>query len=83
MRNSRRDPQAVEPLIEALADRKALVRGHAAWALGRLRDVCAGELLACAKAALLELQAREPDAWVREEIVLALERFGDEAQESA
>jgi epoxyqueuosine reductase len=78
-----RDPQAVEPLIEALADRKALVRGHAAWALGRLREVCAGELLARAKAALLELQAREPDAWVREEIGLALERFGDEAQESA
>jgi epoxyqueuosine reductase len=78
-----RDPQAVEPLIYALADGKALVRGHAAWALGRLREVCTGELVARARAALLELQTRETDAWVREEIGLALERFGDEAQESA
>lgn len=30
------DPEAVPPLVAALADPEPLVRGHAAWALGRL-----------------------------------------------
>jgi epoxyqueuosine reductase len=32
------DPQAVPALIVALHDDEALIRGHAAWALGRIRN---------------------------------------------
>ena len=52
-------------LIAALRDEASLVRGHAAWALGRLGTSLAGSAL----------QARldnEPDAEVREEIASAL-----------
>jgi len=60
-----KDPAAVGPLIEALGDRKPLVRGHAAWALGELGGAGARE-------ALDRLLDRESDAWVREEAELAL-----------
>jgi len=60
-----RDPAAVVHLIDALNDRKPLVRGHAAWALGELGGTQA-------RAALDRLLAREPDRWVREEAELAL-----------
>jgi len=33
-----RDPQAVPALIEALHDHEPLIRGHAAWALGRISN---------------------------------------------
>src|SRR6202023_3856872 len=49
-----RDPQAVPALIGALHDDEALVRGHAAWALGRI----GGEV---AKRALEDALAGEED----------------------
>ena len=60
-------PEAVPVLIDALADEESLVRGHAAWALGRIGT----------DAALQALRGRaevEEDAWIREEILLALHR---------
>jgi epoxyqueuosine reductase len=59
------DPMAVPALSGALGDESALVRGHAAWALGRL----GGQL---AHKALCAALASEPDPWVREEVQLAL-----------
>jgi epoxyqueuosine reductase len=60
-----RDARAIPHLVAALDDRKPLVRGHAAWALGEL----GGDDSRDALVALLE---REPDAWVREEAECAL-----------
>jgi epoxyqueuosine reductase len=56
------DPSAVEPLARALEHEEPLVRGHAAWALGRLgaRDV------------LLRRRPAESDPAVLEEIAAAL-----------
>lgn len=62
-----RDPGAIGPLIGALADRKPLVRGHAAWALGEL----GGE---SARNALTALLQREENVWVCEEARSALAR---------
>ncbi|MEW6749908.1 MAG: tRNA epoxyqueuosine(34) reductase QueG [Candidatus Latescibacterota bacterium] len=59
------DRRAVPALAEALQDVETLVRGHAAWALGRLGGRAALEAL---QAAL----ASEPDPQVVEEIRLAL-----------
>ncbi|MBV8171944.1 MAG: tRNA epoxyqueuosine(34) reductase QueG [Candidatus Eremiobacteraeota bacterium] len=78
-----RDSRAVEPLIAALSDRKALVRGHAAWALGQLHNQCRGALAQRAQASLHSLLARERDEWVREEATAALEMLDDERQELA
>jgi epoxyqueuosine reductase len=60
------DPIAVPALGAALLDREPLVRGHAAWALGRIGTRPALELL---KTRL----SIEEDVWVSEEIRLALE----------
>ncbi|HEX6289916.1 MAG TPA: tRNA epoxyqueuosine(34) reductase QueG [Herpetosiphonaceae bacterium] len=60
------DPQAVPALIGALRDHEPLVRGHAAWALGRIGGAAALD-------ALVERRAAEDDAWVCEEIDLALD----------
>jgi len=60
-----RDERAIPHLVAALSDRKPLVRGHAAWALGEF----GGD---SARAALTALLHREGDAWVREEAELAL-----------
>lgn len=60
------DARAVPPLLAALGDEEPLIRGHAAWALGRLGGADAVQGLRSA------LQA-EADDWVREEIALALE----------
>ena len=66
------DVAAVPALVDALHDHSALVRGHAAWALGRL----GGPL---ARAALDEALLAESDAWVREEITLALSETAEDA----
>ncbi len=61
------DPAAVPALLRALADEAdPLVRGHAAWALGRIGTAAAREGLR----ARLD---REEHGFVREEITLALE----------
>ena len=56
-------------LNAAAGDETALVRGHAAWALGELLRRHNDERAA---ARLHSLMAHETDAWVREEIGLAL-----------
>ncbi|HEY5096019.1 MAG TPA: tRNA epoxyqueuosine(34) reductase QueG [Candidatus Eremiobacteraceae bacterium] len=66
-----RDRRAVAPLIEALRDRKPLVRGHAAWALGEL-GAQSGD---SGRAALEDLRAKEQVTWVREEAEFALSRL--------
>lgn len=57
--------EAVAVLVRALGDEEPLVRGHAAWALGR---VASGE----ARRALEERLEVEDDPFVREEIAAAL-----------
>lgn len=60
------DPAAIPDLSAALHDPEPLVRGHAAWALGRIGG-------SAARQALLAAQALEPDPGVRAEIQAALE----------
>lgn len=55
------DPEALPALTRALRHPEPLVRGHAAWALGRLG----------AAAAARAAGRTEPDPWVREEMELA------------
>ena len=62
------DLAAIPALVRALNSEPALVRGHAAWALGRI----AGDEV---EQALATRQEVEPDEWVREEIALALEEL--------
>lgn len=59
------DPQAVPALIGALHDLEALIRGHAAWALGRI----GGEQ---ATQALQQALLSESDEEVKKEITCAL-----------
>jgi epoxyqueuosine reductase len=59
------DPAAAPALIEALHDEEPLVRGHAAWALGRIP-------LPAARQALWAAEQREPDISVRDELAAAL-----------
>lgn len=58
-------PEAVPVLVSALEDSEPLVRGHAAWALGRIGS-------APARAALTSALASEDDPFVREELESAL-----------
>src|SRR2546422_11015829 len=60
-----RDARAVPALARALDDADPIIRGHAAWALGRIADPHAG-------AALRDRLARESDPPVQEEIKFAL-----------
>ena len=60
----------VPVLIAALRDEAPLVRGHAAWTLGRLGTSRSAK-------ALRERLDDEPDADVREEIVSALRAFDE------
>jgi len=55
-------PEAVPVLAAALDDDEPLVRGHVAWALGRIET---GQALK----ALRTRVAVEEDDWVREEII--------------
>jgi len=57
-------PEAVPALAGALNDEEPLVRGHAAWALGRIGTDAARQ-------ALRGREEAEEDAWVREEIAAA------------
>ena len=70
------DRGSVPALASALNDPEPLVRGHAAWALGRLGGTTA-------HAALEEALSREADAWVRDECGLALKACGPRAVPSA
>ncbi|UCF20519.1 MAG: tRNA epoxyqueuosine(34) reductase QueG [Gemmatimonadota bacterium] len=59
------DPSALPALIRGLHDEEPLVRGHCAWALGKIPSPAAGS-------SLQERRTLETDAWVNEEIELAL-----------
>ncbi|TVP57566.1 MAG: hypothetical protein EA351_05515 [Gemmatimonadales bacterium] len=59
-------PEAVGVLVEALSDPAALVRGHAAWALGRVSS-------AAARSALERSASVEENPWVGSEISSSLE----------
>ena len=56
-------PEAVPALAVALNDEEPLIRGHAAWALGRIGTEAARQ-------ALRGREEVEEDAWVREEIAV-------------
>ena len=70
------DRGSVPALASALDDPAPLVRGHAAWALGRLGGTTA-------RVALTRALSREADAWVRDECGLALQAFAPRAVPSA
>jgi epoxyqueuosine reductase len=70
------DRDSVPALAGALDDPEPLVRGHAAWAVGRLGG-------AAARAALNQALSREADAWVRDECELAVQACGPLAVPSA
>lgn len=59
------DPAAVPGLARALHDAEPLIRGHAAWALGRIARPEARD-------ALIHALPGETDEWVRQEMDLAL-----------
>ena len=59
------DPSALPSLVSALHHDEPLVRGHAAWAIGRIGGPDAG-------GALEQALATEADAWVREELEAAV-----------
>jgi epoxyqueuosine reductase len=63
-------PEAAGPLAAALHDPSALVRTHAAWALGQLRTARSAEILR-------EALAREFDPAAHAEIVQALAEFSE------
>jgi epoxyqueuosine reductase len=67
-------PEAVPGLVKALEDVEPLVRGHAAWALGRIlaRLGVPGDGGFVAAEALLDRLEVEEDTWVREEMIRAL-----------
>jgi epoxyqueuosine reductase len=62
---------AVAPLVARLDDASNLVRGHVAWALGRISGPHA-------RTALVRQRRTERDPWVREEIELALQELGQQ-----
>ncbi len=67
-------PEAVPVLTRALDDPEPLIRGHAAWALGRILDragIPADGGLGVAEALLVRLR-REEDPLVEKELELAL-----------
>jgi epoxyqueuosine reductase len=67
--------EAVPALAKALDDSEALIRGHAAWALGEIlsRAGVAGDERHVAAEALRGRLEVEEDVWVREEIESGLE----------
>ncbi|MBA4157989.1 MAG: tRNA epoxyqueuosine(34) reductase QueG [Gemmatimonadetes bacterium] len=67
-------PEAVPVLLAALQDDEPLIRGHAAWALGRIafRSDCPPDAVSACIAAAERRLSGEKDEWVREELSLAL-----------
>ncbi|HEX2090992.1 MAG TPA: tRNA epoxyqueuosine(34) reductase QueG [Longimicrobiaceae bacterium] len=67
-------PEAVPALVAALSDEEPLVRGHVAWALGRIasRVGCPPEVTSQVGEALTSRLFVEEDEWVRVEIEAAL-----------
>ena len=65
---NRPDPAAFEALVAALGDAEPVVRGAAAWALGRWRAGTDADLASRAAAALRERAPVEADDSVRGEI---------------
>ncbi|MGH7464308.1 MAG: HEAT repeat domain-containing protein, partial [Longimicrobiales bacterium] len=62
--------------VEALSDSEPLVRGHAAWALGRIAS-------AEARAALAVHAGQETDGHVREELLAAVAQRQPETRSAA
>jgi len=60
------NPEAIASLCTALSDPEPLVRGHAAWALGRFTE-------REARIALERQISHEEEVWVREEVLHALD----------
>jgi epoxyqueuosine reductase len=71
---NRGSPEAVPVLAAALSDTEPLIRGHAAWALGRIafNEACPESVAADIGRALASRLAAESDPWVLEELSLAL-----------
>jgi epoxyqueuosine reductase len=67
------DPEATPALLSALEDHEPLIRGHAAWALGRIAHERGEKSSLQERSGLERALAREDEEWVREEIGLALE----------
>jgi epoxyqueuosine reductase len=67
-------PDAVSALLAALQDDEPLIRGHVAWALGRIafRSDCPSDAVSVCIAAVERRLSGEQDKWVREELSLAL-----------
>ncbi|GBD10885.1 Epoxyqueuosine reductase [bacterium HR23] len=70
------DPSAVPDLARVLREGETLVRGHSAWALGRIGGTRAVHVLE-------EALRHEQDPWVAEEIRLALQEAGARAPATA
>ena len=64
-------PEAVPALVRALHDPEPLIRGHAAWALGRINTLQA-------RRALAKAWEQEEDEYVREEIEYWVLGIGDQ-----
>lgn len=64
--------EAVPVLVAGLEDDEPLIRGHAAWALGRIvsRPECPVNVRVRCVVAMEESLSRELDSWVREELSL-------------
>jgi len=67
------DPASVPALVRALNSEPALVRGHAAWALGRIGGATAVE-------SLKQRLETESDEWVREELEVALAAIAEKGK---
>lgn len=63
--------EAVTPLSKALEDQEPLVRGHAAWALGKING-------GAARSALDHARKHEEDSWVLQEVEAAIEGRSDD-----
>jgi epoxyqueuosine reductase len=63
-----RDPRAIPALAAALHDPEPLIRGHAAWALGRIGGTGAREVLRAALTAERDVDVRQELMWALAEL---------------